>query len=607
MGMFDDPMLLALASGANSAGQLAMPTRTPTSNASAFGQIIGNAINGGMQGQMSQQDLLAKQLQNFGAGNQLTGQQYIQKMMGLPTYGNIPGTQNAPGAPQQTPQGASYSPFSSNQGNSGGLSPLTAAQIKFESSGNPNAVSPKGAHGLMQLMPSTAANPGFGITPAQDNSPQENVRVGQEYQQALIKKYGDTGLGLMAYNWGTDNVDKWLSAGADPNKVPKETQDYVNNVIGALPSGVTQTTAPQTNTPPQQTPMPQQQQAQGNPNAPLVDPRAAFMMGRVGAAYGVPGSEAFAKMAPVPEGFYMTQQGTLAAMPGGPKDLSRISQESAATEAGKAAFEPVQVQVPDGKGGFTNVQTTKANVPALTGNGAVIPTKETFEGDNTYFNKTIQPAYEAAQQSKEQLATMSNSLNNLAANATLHPGEMSKYRIQYAKTINDIANTLDPNGEHLRDNDLASSDAMQKAGTRLGFALSKTLGSREAAQVVQQAIGSNPNQTLSTQSNKLLISLLNNSADRMIGRYQAGYGAIRSGGLSQDAIQSYDKAHPEQEFVDKAYVQSGTPIKGKFEPPPAPALQLLQQHSSDPKVIQQFNQKYGPGLSFPLANAYLGQ
>lgn len=109
--------------------------------------------------------------------------------------------------------------------------PLIASVINAESGGNPNAVSPKGALGLMQLMPQTAANPGFGITPAQNSTPQENVRVGSEYLGALQQKYGDTPTALAAYNWGTGNVDKWLANGADPSALPKETQNYVKKVL----------------------------------------------------------------------------------------------------------------------------------------------------------------------------------------------------------------------------------------------------------------------------------------------------------------------------------------------------------------------------------------
>lgn len=117
-----------------------------------------------------------------------------------------------------------------------GLSPqLVGSLLMAESGGNPNAVSDKGARGLMQVMPGTASDPGFGVAPARDASPEENVRVGTDYLAALKNKYGgDERLALAAYNWGPGNVDDWLAAGADPRKVPGETQRYVYKITGGL-------------------------------------------------------------------------------------------------------------------------------------------------------------------------------------------------------------------------------------------------------------------------------------------------------------------------------------------------------------------------------------
>ena len=61
--------------------------------------------------------------------------------------------------------------------------------------------SPKGAEGEMQVMPKTARKPGFGVTPAQDRSPDEIARVGKDYLKAMVDKYGDTEKALVAYNW----------------------------------------------------------------------------------------------------------------------------------------------------------------------------------------------------------------------------------------------------------------------------------------------------------------------------------------------------------------------------------------------------------------------
>ena len=101
-------------------------------------------------------------------------------------------------------------------------------QINAESAFNPNIVSPKGAQGLMQIMPATARDPGYGVTPLRNNSPEENIRFGTDYQAALLRQNGgNRALAYAAYNAGQGAVDK---AGGVPN-IP-ETRNYVAKLAG---------------------------------------------------------------------------------------------------------------------------------------------------------------------------------------------------------------------------------------------------------------------------------------------------------------------------------------------------------------------------------------
>lgn len=80
--------------------------------------------------------------------------------------------------------------------------------IQQESGGNNNAVSPKGARGLTQVMPKTGVNPGYGVTPLQNESPEEYTRFGKDYLIAMLNKYdGDVSKALAAYNAGPGTVD----------------------------------------------------------------------------------------------------------------------------------------------------------------------------------------------------------------------------------------------------------------------------------------------------------------------------------------------------------------------------------------------------------------
>ena len=103
--------------------------------------------------------------------------------------------------------------------------------VQQESGFNPTAVSPDGAQGLGQVMPSTAADPGYGVRPlaAEDlMNPAENLRFSAEYLSAMLREFdGSERLALAAYNAGPGAVKEY-------GDVPpfQETQNYVRAILG---------------------------------------------------------------------------------------------------------------------------------------------------------------------------------------------------------------------------------------------------------------------------------------------------------------------------------------------------------------------------------------
>jgi soluble lytic murein transglycosylase-like protein len=113
-----------------------------------------------------------------------------------------------------------------------GLTPdLLRAIIQKESAFRPCAVSPKGAQGLMQLMPATALQ--FGILDPFD--PQQNLDGGARFLKQLLERYGgDLSLALGAFNAGPGRVD---AAGGLP-PFP-ETLNYVSTIQEKVKAGST--------------------------------------------------------------------------------------------------------------------------------------------------------------------------------------------------------------------------------------------------------------------------------------------------------------------------------------------------------------------------------
>lgn len=129
---------------------------------------------------------------------------------------------------------------------------LKKAVTHQESGGDPNAVSPKGAVGLMQVMPRTAVDisrwMGDGLISADMSdariasiisNPVINQRYGEFYLKKMLRDYGGRGglkAALIGYNAGPGVAQKWIDSGQDDSVLPAETRGYTKAIMGNLPT-----------------------------------------------------------------------------------------------------------------------------------------------------------------------------------------------------------------------------------------------------------------------------------------------------------------------------------------------------------------------------------
>ncbi len=144
----------------------------------------------------------------------------VYKVSGAPTYVT---TRPA----EDLSEDSRYEPLIQEHATRQSLRPeLVRAVIQIESGFNPRALSPKGAMGLMQLMPATARS--LGVNNPWD--PAQNIRGGTDYLRSLLDEYdGNEELALAAYNAGSGAVAKY------GRRIPpyRETRDYVRKVGAA--------------------------------------------------------------------------------------------------------------------------------------------------------------------------------------------------------------------------------------------------------------------------------------------------------------------------------------------------------------------------------------
>lgn len=135
-----------------------------------------------------------------------------------------------------------YQSLATSYAQQAGIDPtIFVAQIQQESGFNPNAVSPAGAIGIAQFMPTTAA--GLGLNP---HDPVASLKAAAQYDANNLNAYnGDYAKMLAAYNAGGGAVNNAVAAhGANWLAfMPTETQNYVKNILAGKQVPTSNTTS----------------------------------------------------------------------------------------------------------------------------------------------------------------------------------------------------------------------------------------------------------------------------------------------------------------------------------------------------------------------------
>jgi muramidase (phage lysozyme) len=216
------------------------------------------------------------------------------------------------------------------------------------------------------------------------------------------------------------------------------------------------------------------------------------------------------------------------------------------------------------------------------------------------YTKNVMAPAVAAEKSQMNLTAIQNSLPYFTT------GPMSGAKLEASKYLSQLATSLGLGPNSQTQQMIASGEMINKEGNTLGFQMAKELGSREAQQVIQQAITSNPGLTTSPQGNAQLIQLLQTGLTRDMAKrnfydnwfvtHDATGAPVARGaptaGSYEGAYQAFQKQYPGQVSVSRVVpFQPKTPAEMQSY---APGTQYIRPGETQRRMVP-----YPPGQSAP--------
>lgn len=254
---------------------------------------------------------------------------------------------------------------------------------------------------------------------------------------------------------------------------------------------------------------------------------------------------------------------------------------------------PASTGLPGGRSDFTPqlIRNPDGSVAS-----SVTPSTETLQKTAAQNYEKAREAYAGSQDVQSQLATMEDSARALNKAGWSTTGTGANARLALAKTVNSLWQSVGVKDQNLPfdPNAVASWEKLQKETTRLGFSLARTLGAREAMQIVQGAIAANPNAENSPLGFKMVLNTIRQNAERQSDyfEYATRYAQEHGGDLVGAEVQ-FNKLNPPALYARRAIVQAKQDI-------PQEAVDALR---SNPKSAEAFDQHY---RQKGLAKMFLG-
>jgi soluble lytic murein transglycosylase len=203
-------------------------------------QMVSTALKKAILGAIDKGDTGAAQALSVKYKDQMTGDDLLAVQAHVTGAADLATAQAAVSGARST-YVAAFNPGGNDFTRMANITVMSESGGRETNADGSTVTSVKGAQGVMQVMPGTNLNPGFGVKPAADNSPAERARVGRDYLQAMLKRYnGDPAKAWAAYNAGPGKVDDALSGAEDGDwlsQMPQETQDYVAKNTKLLQAG----------------------------------------------------------------------------------------------------------------------------------------------------------------------------------------------------------------------------------------------------------------------------------------------------------------------------------------------------------------------------------